>query len=218
MTINSVLKPLVRRFGRGHQYHDKKALYELLVNHTLLSPADLERAESIADQDGVDLNSAILDGGFLSESDLRVFLALESHLPVQDVSQVASQPQALGALSLGGALAYKVLPLSVQGNILIVATEYPLHRSVKGLEWLTGLQIQEVLSLRGSIRDQILSRYLPNRETNASHLAEVGIEIAPSKVTKKKRSTTKRRNKGQSKATSGRSKVNVTEKPSSPIS
>ena len=100
--MNSVLTPLRRILNNRNNNQGNKALGELLVDHNLLTPPDLERAEAQAKQKSVGLNDALLDGGFLSESDLRVFLAVESQLPVKDVTQVASQPQSLDALSMGG--------------------------------------------------------------------------------------------------------------------
>jgi len=90
-------------------------------------------------------------------------LAAQSGLPFVFLDAQAVDPEAVALLPPEWALAYRILPLSVQGGTLVVAVSSPARTpALRELAHRTGLKVELALAPAQRIRDVIREVYLPD--------------------------------------------------------
>lgn len=90
----------------------------------LLTPAQLDRALGRSAGD-LPLGESLVAAGVISQADLQTALAHKMGYPLVDLSRFPLDPSALARLPQGIAERYRVLPLMLDGERLIVAVDSP---------------------------------------------------------------------------------------------
>lgn len=133
---------------------------KLLLERGLLVPAQLEEALALQQAEGLRLDRAIVQLGFLTERQLLEIMAKELHLPLVSLAEVTIDAESLRALPARIVYRKRLVPISRQNGTLNVATSdaFDLY-AFDELRLLTGLTIQPVLAPREEIEKLIKTHY-----------------------------------------------------------
>jgi type IV pilus assembly protein PilB len=145
--------------------HHGKQLGALLVEAGLITPEQLDAG--LEKQKGTDerLGAVLVEAGWVSEGALADVLAQQLDTPVVDLREHPSTDEALALLSYEDARRLAVLPLSVEGKTLTVATDDPTNvHQIQEVAALTDYQIVPRLALRSLVLDAIRGRYRTTQE------------------------------------------------------
>jgi type IV pilus assembly protein PilB len=138
----------------------RKKLGEVLRERGKISPEDLLRA--IEEQQGkvIHLGELMLERGLVAKNDLVEALAEVSRIPYVDVGTAPIDPEALKLIPSTVALRFSAMPISFEGNRLVVAMAEPqnLH-AIDELRFLSGSEIAPRIGFRTEIKDAITKWY-----------------------------------------------------------
>ncbi|MBI5387631.1 MAG: type II secretion system ATPase GspE [Verrucomicrobia bacterium] len=136
------------------------SITQILVDKGLLAPGQLDEAVALQKTEGLRLDHAIVQLGFLTERQLLEVMAEQLHLPLVDLSEATIGPEALGALPSKIVYRKRLVPIARENSTLKVATSdaFDLY-AFDDIRLLTGLNIQPVLALRDEIEKLIKTHY-----------------------------------------------------------
>ncbi len=126
-----------------------------------INPADID-ALAYAQQDkNIGLVKALIKGGLISEQDMLVLLMREMRIPSIDLTKYRFDERLKTTIGEKTARQYRVMPLSLLGNILTLAISDPLNVFVMDdLRNLTGKEIDIVIASESQILRAIDQFYL----------------------------------------------------------
>ena len=135
-------------------------LSHLLLTHGLLTDSQLSDALALQRAEGLRLDRAIVQLGFLTEQQLLELMAQQLHLPMVQLQELAIAPEILRALPSKIIYRKRLVPISRENGVLNVATSdaFDLY-AFDDLRLSTGLDIQPVLAPRDDIEKFIKSHY-----------------------------------------------------------
>jgi type IV pilus assembly protein PilB len=138
----------------------RKNFAQMLLEKRLISPQQLEEAIKLQKTKECALSEAILDLGYMDESQLLVFLSTYLSIPPVRVLSLNIPDQILKLIPPDTAAKYKAIPIGKIGNVLTVAMVDPLNVvALDDLEKVTGCQINPVVALRSEIKEAIETNY-----------------------------------------------------------
>jgi len=130
----------------------KRDLIRLLVDKGLITADHLDQAKEIHSQNGGSLSEILVNQGYVSESDLMIFLSTYLAIPPIKVLNFKLSPEVLQLIPKEIAIKHLVLPVGKIGNTLTVAVADPLNFLVTDdLEKLTGCDIIPVIASRSEM-------------------------------------------------------------------
>ncbi len=150
----------------------KKYLGEILLAQNLITKEQL--SQSLAEQKTSKqrLGAILVKKGFITEQALMKALAASYGMPLTRLTDVNIEGDALRALSEKMARRFCVLPISVKGSVLKIATADPSNVAVNDeIAMSTGLKVSAVLSTENEIKDSI-ERYYGGRLVEDSNLEQ----------------------------------------------
>ncbi len=103
----------------------EKLKYEL-VRDGLVEYDTLDKAQKLADVEGVNIGQALINSGVLSEADLLKFLEKKLHIPYVNLDDYSLDPKCLKYINFADARKYNVIPLFMIEDVLTVAMADPL--------------------------------------------------------------------------------------------
>ncbi len=135
-------------------------LSHILVGKGLLTQEQVAEATALQRAEGLRLDRAIVQRGFLSERQLLEVMAEQLHLPFVDLETATIDAEVLRALPSKIVYRKRLVPISRVDGVLRVATSdaFDLY-AFDDLRLTTGLDIQPVLSPREGIEKIIKSHY-----------------------------------------------------------
>ncbi|MEO1062608.1 MAG: PilT/PilU family type 4a pilus ATPase [Actinomycetota bacterium] len=129
-----------------------RQLAELLVERRVLSRDQMVTALAQEQQEGTPLSALLLQSGMVAEKDLIAAVAQQVGVPFADLATQAPRPDLLGVVPADLAQQLKVVPLDLDGDVLIVAMEDPRDdEGLKMLKGATGYTIKAALAERGEL-------------------------------------------------------------------
>ena len=136
------------------------SITQILMDKGLLAPEQLDEAIALQKAEGLRLDRAIVQLGFLTEQQLLEVMAEQLHLPLLSLSDVTIDAQTLRALPPKIVYRKRLIPISRENGTLNVATSdaFDLY-AFDDIRLLTGLNIQPVLALRDDIEKIIKTHY-----------------------------------------------------------
>lgn len=154
-------------------------LTKLLLEKELLTQRQLDEALALQHAEGLRLDRAVVQLGFLTERQLLETMAKELHLPLVDLADVAIDPETLRALPPKIVYRKRLVPISRTNGILNVATSdaFDLY-AFDDIRLLTGLTIQPVLAIRDEIEKLIKTHYGLGGDTLDEMVGTDGLEAA----------------------------------------
>ena len=135
-------------------------LSHLLLGHGLLTDSQLGDALALQRAEGLRLDRALIQLGFITEQQLLELMAQQLHLPLVQLQEVTIAPDILRALPSKVVYRKRLVPISRENGVLQVATSdaFDLY-AFDDLRLSTGLDIQPVLAPRDDIEKVIKSHY-----------------------------------------------------------
>ena len=138
-----------------------KRLGDLLIEHELLTPAQLEAAIAKQRGTGQMLGQTLVELEFVSEPDLLSLLQKQLGLRLVDLDETTADDAAIAKVTEELARKYHALPLEIEGRkTLVVAMADPLNAAaIEDLRFHAGMFIQPVLASPGQIEEAIQRYY-----------------------------------------------------------
>lgn len=136
------------------------SITQILLEKGMLSPEQLIDAVNLQRAEGLRLDRAIVQLGFLSERQMLQIMAEQLQLPLVDLADVSIDAEILRALPAKVVYRKRLVPISRSNGRLNVATSdaFDLY-AFDDLRLTTGLDIQPVLAPRDDIEKIIKSHY-----------------------------------------------------------
>lgn len=135
-------------------------LEKQLIEGGLISEEKLERARSLAKQEGMVLHEALLSGGFIREEDLLRTIAGQQGLDFVRLEDMSLPDKAVRSISAKFAAHYGIMPVKLEGNVLTIAVWDHLDVTAAGdIETNMGLHVERVLACRDDIAAALRKYY-----------------------------------------------------------
>ncbi len=136
------------------------SITQILIKKGLLAPEQMDEAVALQKAEGLRLDRAIVQLGFLTERQLLEVMSEQLHLPMIELADTIIDPQVLRMLPPKVVYRKRLVPVARQNGTLKVATSdaFDLY-AFDDLRLLTGLNIQPVLAPREEIEKIIKSHY-----------------------------------------------------------
>ncbi len=135
-------------------------LTQLLLVNRLLTEEQLGDAVALQRSEGLRLDRAVIQLGFLTERQVLELMADQLHLPLVELADIVISPEILRALPSKVVYRKRLVPVSRENGILNVATSDAFDLYVfDDLRLSTGLDIQPVLAPRDDIEKLIKTHF-----------------------------------------------------------
>ena len=139
---------------------DSNELGMALLNGAFISEAELKAAEETAAESNKKLSEVLVEQGLVDSEVLGSVLSLKYGVPVVNLARMEIQAEALALISEQVAREHHILPVSLDGDTLTVATNEPHDfRTVNSIAALTRKRIDTVIPVGMSLDDAIDSNY-----------------------------------------------------------
>ncbi|MFH1422479.1 MAG: ATPase, T2SS/T4P/T4SS family [Planctomycetota bacterium] len=153
---------------------DKK-LKTILIKRGLVTDKDVNLAQSVAEQEGKELSTVVVEKGYIDENDLIAAVAREMNIPPIDVSKVSIEDDVLEILPQDLATYYCILPISKIDDILTIAVANPFDVvKLDDVKIVTGCQLRPVASSEHAIMAAIPRNYNKEERTMEQMMETVG--------------------------------------------
>lgn len=160
----------------------KIQLGELLIQHGLITPADLEKALKIQkEQPNLRIGDILVKIGVLTQEELISFLSKQFGIPYIDLSNFLVDTEALTSIPKNLVEEHKVVPLKKEGNKIVVAMVDPLDViALDNISQATGFEIKPVIATESDIERFINQYYqdieIPQKQPLAERTTEILLE------------------------------------------
>ena len=157
-----------------------KRLGELLLEKGLITEKQLEQALEEQKKTGKLLGRVLVDLGFVKDEDILAVLGAQTGMEEVDLSTIDVPPQLLEKVPAPLAKAYKIVPIRMEGNTLVVAMGDPLNiQALDDLRFLLDCDVKGVISNEQAVNEAIDRLYGGEMETVEDLLKELEAEAAP---------------------------------------
>jgi len=151
-----------------------------LVNGSFISDSELATAEELAAQEKRKLSEVLVEQGLIDSEVLGSVLSLKYGVPVVNLARMEIQPEATTLVSEEVARKHHILPVSVDGDTLTIATNEPHDfRTVNSIAALTRKRIETVIPVGMSLDEAIDSNYTLRSqiEQQVSQIAGLNLDV-----------------------------------------
>ena len=135
-------------------------ILQLLLTKGLLTSSQVEDSIALQKAEGLRIDRAVIQLGFVTERQMLELMSEQLHLPLVELQEVTIDAEVLRALPAKIVYRKRLVPVSREHGILNVATSdaFDLY-AFDDLRLSTGLEIQPVLAPRDDIEKVIKSHY-----------------------------------------------------------
>lgn len=142
----------------GDSLLEYRKLGQILLERHAIDADILNNALGSQRANGSPLGTILLEQQVISEQQLAEAVALQKHLPVVNLSKEVIEPAACALITLKMAQDMAVLPISIDGEVVTVATADPLNISaLDDLSVITGMRVRAVVVTATDLREAINS-------------------------------------------------------------
>jgi len=138
----------------------KKSLGEMLVEENLITPAQLESALALQQQQGGKLSDILLKQGLVKAEQLAIVLSIQLNLPLIDLKRHAIQPEALRLIPENMARKHELIPLDIVNDSLMIVMADPEDiRTIEDVKAQAKMRVEVALGVRSDIERAINLNY-----------------------------------------------------------
>jgi type IV pilus assembly protein PilB len=149
-----------------------------LLQGAFITEAELKTAQEIASRTNRKLSEVLLEQGLIDSEVLGSILSLKYGVPVVNLARVEVQPEAIALVPEQVAREHRVLPVSLNGDTLTVATEDPHDfRTVNTLASLTRKRIVTVIPVGMRLEKAIDGNYKLTSQIEQQVSQIVGLKV-----------------------------------------
>jgi len=146
-----------------------RPLGQSMLELGLLTPTQLERALARQTRD-VPLGESLVAAGLISRSNLQTALAHKMGYPLVDLTRFPIDPKAIAKMPLRIAAGFRLMPLMIDGDRLIVAVDKPARVvKLKAVHAVAEVTVVPVLASRMQI---LLAQERQKQDIWSGHVAE----------------------------------------------
>ncbi|MDI6891851.1 MAG: ATPase, T2SS/T4P/T4SS family [Actinomycetota bacterium] len=125
---------------------------DILLDEEIVTAEQLSEAEKVAEKKDISLVQVLIDKGLINEVTLASVLAKQRGIPFVDLTEYQIDVSAAVTISEDMARRYTVLPLSFEGNKLVVAMADPANIfAIDDLRIVTGYDIKPVVTTESDL-------------------------------------------------------------------
>ncbi|MFC1848282.1 GspE/PulE family protein [Chloroflexota bacterium] len=144
----------------GNSSQENRDLGMALVKGSFISDEDLATAEEIVTQGNRRLSEVLVEQGLVDSEVLGSVLSLKYGVPVVNLARTEIQPEATSMVTEQVARKHNILPISLDGETLTIATNEPHDfRTVNSIASLTRKRIETVIPVGMSLEAAIDNNY-----------------------------------------------------------
>ncbi len=137
-----------------------KQLGELLIERSIISQHQLEKALSVQKEKGGLIGELLVELGFAKEEDIAQALTAQYGFPYLPLSNYEINPNVINIIPGRVARQYLLVPIDRIGNNLTLAMSNPLNiQAVEDVELLSGCSVQTFVSTSSDIKKAIAKYY-----------------------------------------------------------
>jgi len=138
----------------------KKSLGEMLVEENLITPAQLENALALQQQQGGKLSDILLKQGLVKAEQLAIVFSIQLNLPLIDLKRHAVQPRALRLIPEEMARKHAFIPLDIVNDSLMIVMADPEDiRTIEDVKAQAKMRVEVALGIRSDIERAIDLNY-----------------------------------------------------------
>ncbi|MBI3354092.1 MAG: type IV-A pilus assembly ATPase PilB [Nitrospirae bacterium] len=153
-------------------------LGDMLVNAKLINEEQLKKALSTQQKEGGKLGSILVKLGYVTEDKLLNFLSHQFGIPAVNLSTQEVDQALIKMLPAEVAQKYQVIPVARKGATLTIAMVDPSDVfAIDDIKFMTGYDVQPVLSTEGSIRSAI-NKYYDTTDALQTVLKDIKLQEA----------------------------------------
>jgi len=158
----------------------RKKLGTLLLERGLITEKQLEQALEEQKKSGKLLGRVLVEMGFVTDEDILSVLGAQTGMEEIDLSEVEVSPQLLEKVPGPLAKAYKIVPVRMEGDTLVVAMGDPLNvQALDDLRFLLDCEVKGLISNEQAVNEAIDRLYGAEMETVEDLLKTLEAEAAP---------------------------------------
>jgi len=158
----------------------RKKLGELLLERGIITEKQLQQALAEQERTGKLLGRVLVDLGLVKDEDILAVLGAQTGMREVDISNIEVSPQLLEKVPGPVAKAYKIVPIRMEGNTLLVAMGDPLNiQALDDLRFLLDCDVKGLISNEQAVNEAIDRLYGGEMETVEDLLKELEAEAAP---------------------------------------
>lgn len=155
----------------------RKLLGEILIEHGLITPEQLQEALDVQANTKEKLGAILVNLGYVSEPNLMAVLEFQLGIPYVNIAKTPVDTQTAQMIQETLALRHKVMPIGRRGNKLILAMADPLNVfAIDDIRIATGMDISPVLAAESDIMLAI-KQYLGVKESFDKMMEDFGLEV-----------------------------------------
>jgi len=152
----------------------KENLTNILIDNSLITRENLEKAISTQKQQGGSLSQILIDSGNVKEKDLVIALSQGLGIPPINLNKIKVDKKVVKLISKDVAQRYLILPISQVGTTLTVAMADPLNVfTLDDLKVLTNMKINPVITTANDIKDAIKIYYEQSQQVDGVKIDDI---------------------------------------------
>ncbi len=141
-------------------WQHKRRLGDILIEQGLITREQLADALKFQREKGIKTGEALVEKGYVTWKDISVALSRQMNLPFIEKINVKMDPSIMALIPRKIAEHYNVVPIGIEDNTLIIATDDPLNLGgLDELRYRTGKKLSVVVTSREEIKRAIKAFY-----------------------------------------------------------
>ena len=138
----------------------KKRIGDLLMDSGLITSEQLEEALEQQQQTKMRLGDLLISNGMITEHQLMEALELQLGIPLVHLAQYPFDSRVIALIPAKTEKDYRVIPLSIEQNKLILAMTDPLdYTAIEEINLITGMRVEPVIARKDEIMYAIRRHY-----------------------------------------------------------
>jgi hypothetical protein len=159
---------------------ERRPLGQILAEEGVLTTGQLEDAQALAEQLGIDLRQALVQREYVGWEEATRALAQQHNLPYLDLAETTITPDLIGKVPADLARRESLLPLLIDDESLVVAVTHALNlEALETLRFRLNMPVRAVLCSPPGIRALLERHYGPAAKSAAA--AKPSLDDEPEK-------------------------------------
>ena len=158
--IEMVKALMQREYNPRSRHRQHERIGQMLIDMEAIKQWQLDEAMEEQRRNGRLLGEILEERGYVDRESVRIALSKLFGLEYAAIEKTPSSPEALEAISEQYAVKYRLLPVRLEGDKLVVLIEDVQDRSsLEDVSVLLGMRLQPILTTTDNIRQEIKNRY-----------------------------------------------------------
>ena len=159
---------------------DRQMIGEILIQMGLIDESVLEQSLQAQTEKGGALGQILIEMGSITGEDLLQALAMQNNMQMVDLNQLEVPAEVLKMVSVSMAQVYRIVPVSFESNVLVVAMADPQNvNALDDLRFMLNCEVAGAIASEQQVNEAIERYYGTQRESIRELLESMsGAEMA----------------------------------------